>query len=55
MPRQRGTSVTEQAKVDLGPYVQSDNVQQISSRTIGNALHFLVICWPFGFRLLFEL
>jgi hypothetical protein len=54
MPRQRGTPITKQAKVDLGSHVQGDNIQQLMSGAVSNALHLFMVCWPFCFRLLFE-
>jgi hypothetical protein len=55
MPRQRSTSVTEQAKVDLGSHIEGDNVQKLSSRTIGYSLHLFMVRRPSVFCFLFEL
>jgi hypothetical protein len=55
LPRQRRTPVTEQTEIDLGSHIDGYNIQQPSSSTIGDALHFLMIRWPLCFGLLFKL
>ena len=54
VPRQRRTPITEQTKVDLGPYVDRYNVQQLFPSTVSDALNLLMVCWPLFFGLLLE-
>jgi hypothetical protein len=55
VPGQRRAPVTEQAKVDLRPHVQSHNIEEISPGTVGDATHLFMVRRPLLFRLLLEL
>jgi hypothetical protein len=54
VPCQCRTPVAEQAKINLGAYVQGDDVEEVALSAVGYASHLLVVGGPFRLGSLFE-
>jgi hypothetical protein len=54
MPRKRSAAIAEQAKIDLSPDVYRHDIQQFSSRAVGNALYLFMEVWPLHLRSFFK-